>query len=324
MKEEFISYLYEKTKAYGRVKRFHRFELGEEVRKGWEAETCKKVRDFVERPGIGILKDLAEKRLKKAEEEGVKASGRELEHLVRFLSKLGYKAGLELYIAELCLKRAQMLKPRGFGRVPKKENFLKEALKHINFVLAQEKDQNRRQQAYKLKTAVYLELEHYGTKPKDFEEVLKTAVKEAGKTLPLEVLLSLAERGIEGALKLAQEKALPQMEDSFLKARLSLLERKEEEAKKLFLKALKDKKPQSFSDPFWEEALDFAMRLSCEARYEVLKKLWAKLREVEENFAYHNLHLLWYWSRLKELYEAVFEEVVNYPALTDGACKSCL
>ena len=71
MKEEFISYLYEKTKAYGRVKRFYRFELGEEVRKGWEAETCEKVRDFVERPGIGILKDLAEKRLKKAEEEGV-------------------------------------------------------------------------------------------------------------------------------------------------------------------------------------------------------------------------------------------------------------
>ena len=244
---EFLDYIYEKSKAYGRVKRFHGFDFAEDVRRGWSSKRCEEIKTKVENPEIREIKSWVEGKLKGLEGKNPRVYARELEHLIRFISgKFAESPVLSIYLAGLCLERARLIKPRGFGESPKRKGYLDEALRRLDEAF---KDEKLRKEVLALKAEVYLELSRVGEKPKDFYEVLEEAAREAPEGVPVEASLILVEdKGKQEFLGLAR-KGLEKERDPFLEVKLLALEGNHKKAQELFFKKLKAWEPDSFSSP---------------------------------------------------------------------------
>ncbi|MFP4033369.1 MAG: hypothetical protein ACLFTV_17585, partial [Desulfococcaceae bacterium] len=277
---------------------------------------------------------------KESEPEGISAwphadQRRVLERIIRILHKAGREEDVSIEMARAYLHRSRIIKPKGFTPPARKLEALRAASEH-----AQKADSPR---ALLYRGIIALEQDRCGSAPDDFLAVLES-VRAAGlpegindeeKVAYCQVLLRLAEKA-----KLDFDS--PEME---VVADLSAQDAPLERLKfKLFSKAAGPKLKKNpnyyrnqlvkilsfspFSHPLWDETVRFIRRVHRWAEgkggpdlggdlRESLTAFWKgfaqKLWEVAEDQSRRlsDVHLRWYWSRQRDLYDLAFLAAVK-------------
>lgn len=265
----------------------------------WEKAVCKKADVYLtEALKSSTHKDRKEK----------------IEDAMRLLAGLGEAAGpaVHLTLAKAYLYRSRIIRPKGWSVPENKKEAINKGLKALDKPISVTMGE-----AKVIKALLYLELD----KVKEADENdLKKALEEAldGITNFTDAeYIKLAARYIEietiSDLSLVQ-RLVQRIIDSTVegieleRAKAYDVLSKAPEAKKEMISVLRKLRKANFSHPLWDESACFLMKLykSNKPIWKPLALLaWSTCQHVERN-TLSPLHMRWYWSRMRDLYDLAF------------------
>ncbi|NPA15997.1 MAG: CHAT domain-containing protein [Deferribacteres bacterium] len=318
---EIFDRMFEKRLNHGCFSRFQGISLN------LKEDLCRRIRAFIEKPKVEKLdswKDSVLSRYfddtRKGERylKDPKGYARAVEALIRLLKTVEKTPELCVVLAELLIQRAKLLNPKGFGANPKKAKMLREAVALLDEAI---KNKEKLSYAYRLKVSAYYELKREPSDagvPDNYYEVLEEALrrnKERINEPEFELAaIELAESERTDVQELLVKIGSNSKDNTHRSMAFSLLNQREK-AKEHFDKALNEtaelarKGILSFTHPVWEKLHHAAELLDGDRDAAV--SLWKTLKGFENTRRYHGLHLLWYWSRLTDIYSLAFRRAYD-------------
>jgi len=299
--KHFLYNLYEKVKNYGDKAVFSGIKPSPGV--------CSKFKGLLNKPEATLTETFIKEVFKdelRLEPNKAKARARTYDNLIRLLSYWQETPLLALLLARLCYERALLIMQKAYGKSKKKESLLKQALNILDKILKH----SDYPEALELKALVYLELKYMDVSPSDFSDILRPAF-EKKKDCDAKITLALAEAGNGEALTCLSSKTIPSNYNYLDRTRIAILENHRSLAKKWLNEALSKEVPFVFSSPWWDELIEVLNKLPPNLKFTFSTKAFEKIYTLERSFKIHNLHLLWYWSKLKDIYEMAFIESIS-------------
>lgn len=219
----------------------------------------------------------------------------------------------EIYftIAKAYLLRSQIFRPKGMTVPEKKKEALKKALEWVKRI-----DFNNLEEAYLLKSEIYLELERIDERLADdaketFEHGLNCKDCKAEPHIIAQIAVRWAElKNDINTKNILQTKVLEQSDVSHLeKAKAAFLLGQQNKVEQ-YLKRLSNELRNRyclFSNPLWDGTVKFLKQLK-DSNMDIWKDVSIKIWEVcEEKVRKASaLHMRWYWSRQRDLYDLAF------------------
>lgn len=222
------------------------------------------------------------------------------------------KASTLALIAWIYLLRSRIIHPKGRTIPEKKKGAVKKGIEFIEKAISKTPSDLA---ILKLKGELYLELERIGGKRGEeasLKEVLKQALPTGAERLEKFIDVKIATRYSE--MQRSDDQFLNQIIESKLgdieleKARACRLRNDEGGILNNMKGIKKSLQSKYFSDPYWDDTVNFLKDLREDNRKEYWKRLTLDVYEIckekEEETA--NLHLRWYWSRQRDLYDLAF------------------
>lgn len=237
------------------------------------------------------------------------------EDLIRFIlffRKRGIvSGGLRFILAKLCFERALLILPKAFGTPGKKIRLLYRALDELEKALTSQTE--LRDDCLKMKALVCIELARSGESVPFYNDILREAADLCDNTDDLdeiEIVLTSCESNPEGinSQRFFLEELLKKRKANgadLLVARAAFL--LNTCSKENILEEVIETEALSrpLSSPWWENLIYLLKKLPSKDKLKIGWQAFEKIRYIEGDFRLHNLHLIWYWSRIKELYELV-------------------
>jgi hypothetical protein len=229
-------------------------------------------------------------------------------------------------LANAYLRRSQIIRPKGITIPEKKKEAIKEGIKAAEEAIKQAKNEN----AYRCRAMLYVEKERI--LEDDEREPEKTRIWEAledalnnGCTrfthLEEDVKIAVLYSELSGDIKyLEQIVGSPIQNIELEKARAYRLQNNndklQEEIKNLINNRLNNKNKKSFtpfSSPIWDDTVRFFIQLYEDYKANKGSDIWKQMSSdvcdacqyIEENTP-STLHIRWYWSRMRNLYDLAF------------------
>lgn len=272
----------------------------------WEKAVCNKARKYFDK----AIK--SETHIKQKEN---------LEDAIRLLKDFTSRDKVnnrETYVllAEAYLKRSRIIRPKGLTIPAKKKEAIEKGLKTIDKALEIGKDEDGHEKALRMKASLFIELNRLGEDGKeDIKAVLKDALdngckecteKEDIKIAVLYSELTNAKNYLDAVVKsrcknIAFEKARAYRELSQEAEFINEMKHVTNSLKKL-----------PFSHPLWDDTVWYLKKLWKSDQYprkdislQLSLCLWQICQENEKDIS-SPLHIRWYWSRMRDLYDLAF------------------
>lgn len=264
----------------------------------WEEAACEKAQAYLDEAG-NVKKD--KKASFKKYKEKLDAA---LELLERFREgKESLNSETLTVLAETYLLRSRIVRPKGITTPAKKIQAIEKGLDRINEAIKSDDTE-----AHRIKAQLYLELERLG---KESDESLEDVLKEALNNGCTDFNNNVADvriaalSGDTSYLDGIINSPLPDIE--LQKAIASRIKCDNRKLNKNIHKHIMILSRRPFSDPIWDDTVKFLVTLwNCkEIGWEkAVIRTWRVCNGVENRT--RSLHIRWYWSRLRELYDLAF------------------
>jgi len=268
---------------------------------------------------LSLAKELIEKYEKNKSKLSHREKRRYLEDAIDVLQKIVQEAEKQrkqlpnknkiyLTIAKAYLLRSKIYRPKGMTIPERKKEALRKALEwveKVNFGILTE--------AYLVKSEIYLELERTGKSlPEDAETVFEKALNNCSgdPDIIAQIAVHWAELKNDANItkKILKTKVLNQKNVSSLKkAKAAFLLGDDNTTKQHLNKLCKEIRNYYFSNPLWDDSVIFLKQLR-KNNNDLWKQASIDIWEVcEENVRNAStLHIRWYWSRQRDLYDLAF------------------
>jgi len=240
-----------------------------------------------------------------------------IEDAIRLLLSINDKSAKTLImLARAYLLRSRIIRSKGLTIPEKKKEAINKGISHIEFNSVEEApDPVIKKEAGLVRAFLYLELEKvdkFDAKIKNLCDVLKYArdcgaietisvdnIKIAVRLAELTTDQTLAVKIIDSAIKGAElERARA----------YSVISGKEAEISTEMKAVIRKLESAFFSDPLWEDSVEFLLKLredGVEGWKALALQSWLACSLAEKNIS-STLHIRWYWSRMRSLYDLAF------------------
>lgn len=290
----------------------------------WEEAVRKKAEEYLEN---AWKRELSHKERRKNLDKAIKLLQRFREE------KEGISPETLIVLARAYLRRSQIIRPKGLTTPAKKKEAIEKGIKIANGAINAATTEDNKQKAYRIRGLLYVEKERILEGDERLKEILLKEIKNAleesikngcNKFKDLEDDVKIAVLYCELCKELNKESCNNEILQDIINSKAKDIELEKARAYRLLnnekgieekLNTLIDQRLQKngqyipFSAPIWDDTVRFLVKLYENNNNDLWKKfsikLWCVCKEIEERVPF-TLHIRWYWSRMRDLYDLAF------------------